>query len=610
MQTLLAAPRAETASPFGAEVQSDGSVDFRLYAPAASSIRIALEDGGELLPMDDSGGGWYELHTERAQTGSLYRFVLPDGLRVPDPASRFQPQDVHGPSEVVAPGSYVWQDGDWKGRPWAETVLYELHIGTFTSEGTFRAAMEKLDHLAALGVTAIEIMPIADFPGKRNWGYDGALLYAPDSTYGRPDDLRALVDAAHARGISVLLDVVYNHFGPDGNYIQQYYPELLTARHKTSWGDALNFDSDNSDQTREFIIHNALYWIQEFHLDGLRFDAVHAIIDEGKRHILDEMAERLRAAVQDKPLHLILENEKNEAHRLERDDHGEPEHYTAQWNDDMHHVLHVAGTHEDEGYYKDYEGDFNKLGRALSEGFAFQGELSTCTGKQRGEPCRHLPPSAFVAFIQNHDQIGNRAFGERINAIASPEAVRALAAVYLLLPQIPMLFMGEEWAATQPFPYFCDFAGELGEKIREGRRKEFAAFPEFKDPEQLKRIPDPQAEETFQSAKLDWNQLHESTHAESLDWHKRILSVRREAIVPMVQRLGGDASGFRVVGPGAASIYWKDEYGNVLTLIVNLANEPRGKCPSSGGRILWQEGEQVGDACGPWFVRWSLQEKW
>ena len=482
MTSVLAPVRSETSLPFGAQVQFDGSVDFRFFAPAFDSIQLALNGQDALLPMDNAGDGWHQLHTDRAHTGSLYQFVLPDGTRIADPASRFQPQDVHGPSEVIHADSFVWRDGQWKGRAWDEAVLYELHIGAFTPQGTFLAAIEKLDHLAALGVTAIEIMPVADFPGKRNWGYDGVLLYAPDSTYGRPDDLRALVDAAHARGISVLLDVVYNHFGPDGNYLPMVYPDLFTSKHKTSWGDALNFDPASGKQTREFIIHNALYWIEEFHLDGLRFDAVHAIIDDSSRHILEEMTEHLRAAVLDRPLHLILENDKNQARLLDRNGDGEARRYTAQWNDDMHHVLHTAGTHETMGYYGDYEGDSYKLGRALAEGFAFQGEFAKSSGKDRGEKCRYLPPDAFVSFIQNHDQIGNRAFGERVNALASREAVRAMAAIYLLLPQIPMLFMGEEWAASQPFPYFCDFDGELGDKVREGRRKEFAAFPAFKRP--------------------------------------------------------------------------------------------------------------------------------
>lgn len=604
-------PRAHR-MPFGAEVQGDGSVRFRLWGPGASSVDIEIEGKAEPLPMLRNPEGWHELVTAQAHAGTLYRFVLPDGLRVPDPASRFQPRDVHGPSEVVQPESYLWRDLEWKGRPWAETVLYELHVGTFTEEGTFLAAIQRLDHLAGLGITAIEIMPVADFPGGRGWGYDGVLFYAPESAYGRPEDLKALVEAAHARGISVVLDVVYNHFGPDGNYLSSYFPNIFTTRHKTSWGDALNYDSEDSRHTREFVIHNALYWVEEFHIDGLRLDAVHAIMDEGPKHLLDELAERVRFAVRDsgnyRPIHLILENEHNEAGRLKRDRCGEPVHYTAQWNDDVHHVLHTTATHEDAGYYKSYAGDSEKLGRALAEGFAYQGETMASSGRVRGERSAHLPPGAFVAFIQNHDQVGNRAFGERLGAIAPPQAVRALAAVYLLLPQVPMLFMGEEWCATQPFPYFCDFEGELGEKVRTGRRQEFASFPEFKDPEQRESIPDPQAEETFRSAKLDWSERDDPEHAEWLDWYRRILDVRREVELPLLRKISGNAGSYEVLGPGAVIVRWRLDGGGQLQLAANLSDQAHDGFPLIEEGILWHEGpEPEGERFGPWTVRWALQ---
>ncbi len=600
--------------PFGAAIRPDGSVRFRLWGPGAASVSVEIDGEPEPLPMTRSPEGWHEIITAKAHAGTLYRFVLPDGLRVPDPASRFQPKDVHGPSEVVSPGSYAWRDLAWKGRPWAETVLYELHIGTFTGEGTFSAAKDKLDHLAQLGVTAIEIMPVADFPGRRGWGYDGVLLYAPDSAYGRPEDLKALIEAAHEREISVILDVVYNHFGPDGNYLSTYFPEIFTTRHKTSWGDAVNYDSENSTNARELVIHNALYWIEEFHLDGLRLDAVHAILDDGPKHLLNELAERVRSQVRNsenrRPVHLILENENNAASWLERGDRGQPVHYTAQWNDDVHHVLHTAATHEDAGYYKDYNGDSEKLGRALAQGFAFQGESMSGRESVRGEWCAHLPPEAFVAFIQNHDQIGNRAFGERLSAIAPSQAVRALAAVYLLLPQIPMLFMGEEWSASQPFPYFCDFEGELGEKVRDGRRKEFATFPEFQDPERRERILDPQAEQTFRSAKLDWSEPHQPKHAEWLDWYRRILTVRREALRPIVARISGNAGSYQVLGPGAVLVTWKLDGGGQLQLAANLCDKAHQGFPSGSEGILWREGsEPKPGQLDPWTVRWTLESK-
>jgi maltooligosyltrehalose trehalohydrolase len=449
--------------PFGAELLAQG-VCFRLWAPQCPDISVAIRaaDGAveRVVRMSASESGWHELVDAEAHAGTLYSYQLPDGTYVPDPASRFQPSDVHGPSEVIDPRHFVWSDR-WTGRDWNEAVIYEIHIGTFTPTGTFRAAIERLDHLVALGVTAIELMPIADFAGERNWGYDGVLWYAPDSTYGRPEDLKALVQAAHNRGVMVLLDVVYNHFGPDGNFLPSYAPGFFTDRHKTPWGAAVNYDGAHAGPVREFVVQNALYWLHEFNLDGLRFDAVHSILDDSHEHLLEELARRLRSA-STRPIHLLLENEENSASRLARDPGGRALDYSAQWNDDVHHVLHVAATGESQAYYADYIDDTQKLGRALAEGFAFQGEVMPYRGSPRGEPSAFLPPTSFVAFIQNHDQIGNRACGDRLIHSASYEALRAITALYLLLPQIPMLFMGEEWGSDQPFPFFCDYPGKLG----------------------------------------------------------------------------------------------------------------------------------------------------
>ncbi len=594
----------------GPELLPGGGVRFRLWGPGLDQISVALENEGTLLPMLAEGDGWHEAVAPQARAGTLYRFVLPDGTRVPDPASRFQPHDVHGPSEVTDPSAHAWKQQAWRGRPWTEAVVYELHIGTFTSEGTFRAAVRKLDHLAHLGVTAIEIMPVADFRGSRNWGYDGVLPYAPDASYGRPEDLKALVDAAHARGLMVLLDVVYNHFGPDGNYLASYAPQFFTERHRTPWGAAINYDGSHSGPVREFAIQNALYWIGEFRMDGLRLDAVHAIIDDSPRHLLDELAERVRSLEGQRHVHLILENEENQASRLSRAVDGSPLNYTAQWNDDLHHVLHVAATREDKGYYADYLGDTDKLGRALAQGFAYQGEIMGFRGSPRGEPSAHLPPIAFVAFMQNHDQIGNRAFGERIAALAPPEAVRALAAVYLLLPQVPMLFMGEEWGATQPFPFFCDFDGDLAEAVRNGRRAEFARFPEFQDEAARARIPDPQAEATFLSAKLNWDDLLDEGHAQWLDGYRRILATRRETLVPILPRIGGNAARYDVVGEGATVVRWRLGEGGELMLAANLAGSSQAGFPPSPGQVFWREGEVGPDGSfGPWAVRWSLERR-
>ena len=600
------APTLKHQMPFGAELQADGRVRFRLWAPPHREVQIELD--GETAAMQPAGEGWHELVTDRARAGTRYRFVLPDGLRVPDPASRYQPEDVHGPSEVVDPGAYVWRDVGWSGRPWEQAVVYELHIGTFTPEGTVRAAIGKLDHLVELGVTAIEIMPIGDFPGRRNWGYDGVLLYAPDSSYGRPEDLKALVEAAHASGLMVFLDVVYNHFGPEGAYIHPVAPQTFTDRHKTPWGAAINFDGPDTGPVREFIIHNALYWIEEFHFDGLRLDAVHAILDDSPKHLLEELAERVRAAAPDRYIHLILENEENRAERLVRDENGRPRWYTAQWNDDVHHVLHVAASGETKGYYVDYKSDTEKLGRALAEGFAFQGELMPYRGRPRGAPSAELPPTAFVAFIQNHDQVGNRAFGDRVTDFAPAEAVRAIAAIYLLLPQIPMLFMGEEWGAGQPFPFFCDFGAELADAVRQGRREEFARFPEFQDPAMRERIPDPMAEATFAAAKLDWEDIERAPHSGWLNWYRRVLAIRRAEIVPRLPaiQVGGR---YEVLGDGAILVRWAIGGGETLVLAANLAATRTAGFPAEPGRVLWQEGEAGRDGTlDPWTVRWSVEE--
>ena len=595
--------------PFGAEVLPDGSVRFRLFAPAVDQVHLAFQGVERQVAMRALGTGWHECTTREARPGTRYSFVLPDGTYVADPASRFQPEEVAGPSEVIAPGEYPWNDSAWAGRPWNEVVIYELHIGTFTPEGTFRAAIGKLDHLQKLGITMLEIMPIGAFSGTRGWGYDGVLWYAPASAYGRPEDLKALVEAAHARGIGVMLDVVYNHFGPEGNYLPKYFPNLLTERHKTNWGSAINYDGEQSEIVRELVIHNALYWIEEFHLDGLRLDAVHAIIDESPKHILTEVAERLHGLATPYPIHLVLENEKNEAFRLKRDCRGAPEHFTAQWNDDIHHVLHTAATHEDAGYYRDYVNDTTLLGRALAEGFAYQGQASVCSGKHRGEPCSHLPPTAFVSFIQNHDQIGNRAFGERIAAISDPEAVKALVAVYLLLPQIPLIFMGEEWNASTPFPYFCEFHGDLADKVRQGRRDEFKTFPEFQDPARRDSIPDPLAETTFLSAKLKWDELDRQDQRSCLDRHCELLALRQKEIIPLLQGIRGDGGSFDVLGPGAVLVRWPVKDGRELRLYANLCDRAKEGFPASEGRVLWHQGPALQEQCfGPWTVHWTLKE--
>jgi len=592
--------------PFGTEFQPGGSVRFSLWAPNHERIALELNEAPAGLPMQREADGWHRLTTDRAGPGSRYRFILSDGFAVPDPASRYQPADVHGPSEVIDAQDYVWQDRDWHGRPWNASVIYELHIGSFTEAGTFLGAIERLEHLVELGVTVLEFMPVADFPGRRNWGYDGVLPYAPDSSYGRPEHLKALVDAAHARGLMVILDVVYNHFGPEGNYLSRYAPQFFNSRHHTPWGAAINFDADDNRTVREFFIHNALYWLEEFHLDGLRLDAVHAIVDDSPMHILEELAQRVRSAALPRAAHLILENEHNQARWLQRGARGEGTLYDAQWNDDLHHVLHVAASGESEGYYADYIGRTDRLGRALAQGFAFQGEMMPYRAAARGEPCVHLPPAAFVAFIQNHDQVGNRALGERLSAIADPAALRAVTALYLLLPQIPMLFMGEEWHSARPFQFFCDFGPELADAVRDGRRQEFVHFAAFSDAGRRQSIPDPQAVQTFEDSKLDWERLTDPSHAATLRWYRDLLAVRRRHIVPLLPALA-QAGEFSIVDDGALIVRWRAASGAELTLMANLSARSTRGFPAEHGSLLWQEGRT--DAAGtfsPWSLRWTL----
>ena len=571
----------------------DGGIHFRLWAPSEEAVALVI-DGGDPVAMERVANGFFQIFVKGLSAGARYMFGLSSGQRVPDPASRFQPDDVDGPSEAIDPSAYRWRES-WTGREWDDIVLYELHLGAFSPQGTFAEAALKLDHLADLGVTAVEIMPVSDFKGRWNWGYDGAFLYAPDATYGRPEDFKAFVEAAHERRIAVLLDVVYSHFGPEGNFLPLYAPDFFTSRHKTPWGDAIQFDGPESRPVRDFFIENAEYWIGEFHLDGLRFDAVHAIKDDTRPDLLDELATRLRAQFS-RPIHLLLENESNDPRRLTRHG-GKPDLYTAQWNDDIHHVLHVAATQERSGYYAAY-GRTELLGRAIAEGFAYQGEMMPYRNAPRGGPSGELPPTAFVSFIQNHDQVGNRAFGERLNSLAPAEAVRALASVYLLAPQIPMLFMGEEWGATQPFLFFCDFAGKLAEAVRNGRREEFSRFPEFADPESVAEIPDPSAESTFLASKLDWSRVD----AKHLAYYRDLLKTRRDHIQPLLPsiRVGGEAL---VAGEQAVRVIWQAG-GRRLVLDANLSSSPV-EFPSLDLRPFWLCGD-AGATFGPWTVRWGL----
>jgi len=561
--------------PFGAELLSQGDTRFRLWAPKASSVELELSASGDLIRMAAREQGWFEVETA-ARAGTQYRFKIDGEHRVPDPASRFQREGVHGASEVLDPNSFEWEDEAWRGRPWEQTILYELHVGTFSPEGTFAGAERRLDYLAQLGVSAIELMPVACFPGKRNWGYDGVLPYAPAQSYGRPEDLKRLLDSAHAKGLMVFLDVVYNHFGPEGNYLWLYAPQFFTDRHRTPWGEAINFDGDHSRTVRDFFLHNALYWLEEYHFDGLRFDAVHAIKDDSRPDILTELAETIRRKLAGREIHLVLENDNNAARYLEREGNRRPRWYSAQWNDDIHHAAHVLVTGERDGYYAEYGDDpAAKLGRCLTEGFAWQGEGSPFRGgAARGEPSRNLPPECFVSFLQNHDQVGNRACGERVACLSSSAALRALAAVLLLAPSPPLLFMGEEFGATTPFLFFCDWSGSLADKVRNGRREEFRKFERFSSPEAQQQIPDPNLLPTFLASKLDWNCLERPPHAEWLKIYRELLAVRRHKIVPVLKEIVPGAARYQTLGREAVLASWELTTGGSLGLFANFGQEP------------------------------------
>ena len=580
-------------------VISDGGVEFRLWAPLASEVSLNIE-GSHPRSMERSEDGWHRCFAAGVKPGSRYKFGLPDGFIAPDPASRHQPQDVQGASEVVDLKSFEWTAKDWSGRSWEESVIYELHVGSFTPEGTFRAAIEKLAHLAEIGVTAIQIMPVSDFPGWYNWGYDGVLPYAPDSSYGRPEDFMARVDAAHHHGISVFLDVVYNHSGPDGNYLPNYAP-LFTEHHQTPWGNGINYDGEGSKPVRVFVIQNALYWIKEFRLDGLRLDAVHAIKDDSKEHLLHELARRMREAAGSRNVHLIVENEDNDSDLLARDEEGRPRSFTAQWNDDIHHVLHIAATGETFGYYQDYADDDGKIGRALAEGFVYQGQHMPYRGESRGKPTSGLPTTSFISFIHNHDQIGNRALGDRMITYRPLEPIKAVTTIYLLSPQIPMLFMGEEWGAREPFPYFCDFDEELNEKVRKGRREELSRLPGFDAEDAL----DPTAHSTFEMAKLDWFQLESADAVEMLAFYKSLLTLRHQRVVPLLQGVGARNASFRHDGR-LTIVDWTLTAGSRLHIVANLADQPA-KIPAPlTGEQIFLLGSVSENMLAPWSVQSSI----
>ena len=556
---------------WGAEL-IDGGARFRLWAPSQETVALRVADTGADIPMQSVGDGWFQLDTDDVPVGGGYSYVMADGLAVNDPAARAQVAGVDGPSRLIDPAAYTWQTPNWRGRRWEETVFYELHTGTFTEEGDFDGVRRRLDHLVDVGVTAVELLPVAQFGGNRGWGYDGVLLYAPHVVYGGPEGLKRLVDAAHERGLMMFLDVVYNHFGPDGNYLAAYAPEFFHPENHTPWGAAIAYEKR---PVRDFFIENALYWLEEYRFDGLRLDAIDQIAGQTDEPVLEEIAEAVRSGITDREVHLTTEDDRNVTELHVRDAEGRPKLYSGEWNDDIHHAFHTIATGERDVYYADFADDpVGQIARALATGFIFQGEPSPYrNGKIRGTPSAHMPPLAFVNFMQNHDQVGNRAYSERLSQLGQWDCVDALTAILLLSPQIPLLFMGEEYGETNPFGFFTDFHGELADAVREGRMREFAAWPHFASPDHSAQISDPNDEGTFLQSQLDWHKLKHPGHRDRLAFVRSLLTARLERISPVLPRIGGDAGSFDRFGQHAAVVRWQLAGGGQMALYFNVGED-------------------------------------
>ena len=558
-------------------VPSERGTRFEVWAPRAERVELVLEPSGDTLPMTAADG--YFVLEAPVPAGARYRYRLDGRQTFPDPASRFQPDGVHGPSEVVDPGRFAWTDADWWGVPQKDLVFYELHVGTFTESGTFAGLVDKLAYLKSLGVTALELLPVADFPGARNWGYDPAAFYAPSRSYGRPDDLRRLVNEAHRQGLAVFLDVVYNHFGPDGAYPVAFDPEVLTDRYSTPWGKAVDLERP---AVRRFFLENAFMWLSEYHLDGFRLDAIFALFDTGPQHFLAELATAVAQLPGPRRI-LIGEDYRNENIVVTPQAAGGYG-LDGVWADDFHHHLRRALTGDRHAYFAAYSGDTAALAETVSRGWYYDGRLHAPTGVPRGTPPEGVRPEQLVYCLQNHDQTGNRPFGDRLNAGVTPAAYRAASALLLFCPALPLLFMGQEWAASTPFQYFTDHEPTLGAAVREGRKEEFADFPGFGD-ETGQPAPDPQAVATFLASKLEWEELQDPDHAHTLELYRDLLRLRRT--------LQGDAV---AVSPAPGGlVVTRGEH----TLLVALAPDVTLPLDEDFGEVWRSEREPYADTLEP-----------
>jgi 1,4-alpha-glucan branching enzyme/maltooligosyltrehalose trehalohydrolase len=607
---------------FGAQLREGGGVDFRLWAPGARRVELVLKiqvaehfieahgdagDGDE----DPSAKDWYQLFVPEAGPGTRYRWRIDGDLAVPDPASRSNPDGVHDFSEVIEPQAFAWQhSASWSGLPWHEAVMYEMHVGAFTPQGTYAAAQAHLSELADLGITAIQLMPQASYPGRFGWGYDGVLPFAPQCSHGAPDDLKRFIDAAHGLGMMVMLDVVYNHFGPDGNYLPCYAPAFFSDKHHTAWGAAVNFDGPGSATVREFFIDNALYWLDEYRFDGLRFDAVHAMLDDSRPDIMQALSASVRQRWPDRHIHLVLENDSNDAARLAEP--ATPGKFEGQWNGDFHHPLHVLLTGEQDGYYAEYADDpVAQLATSLTDGLVWRGGPHNW---EHAQPRRRTTSAqsllTMVNFLQNHDQVGNRAMGDRLAQLVDAPALKLVTALHLLNPPPPMLFMGEEAGAVTPFLYFSDWNGDLRQAVTEGRRKEFAQFPQFANAETRALIPDPCDEKTFLRSKLDWAARAQPEAKGWLAFHRELLTLRQLWITPHLPSLCTGQHRSERIGDKALRVHWHFGAGLVLGMAINLSDKalslPTTAQALTLDRAIFKLGEVADHELGPWSGCWWL----